>query len=110
VRNKSVGKLILGRGRENPGRKLSPALKINNFWTMAYSIPYLVPSQFQESIFPPITRPKIPVLDCTKVHQRKPKRRIENVVFAVVGKNQSLMCKAMIFPYENQKINALPVK
>ncbi len=27
---------------------------------MADSIPYLVPSQFQESIFPPITRPKIP--------------------------------------------------
>ncbi len=27
---------------------------------MADSIPYLAPFQFQESIFPPITRPKIP--------------------------------------------------
>jgi hypothetical protein len=27
---------------------------------MADTIPYLVPSQFQESIFPFITRPKIP--------------------------------------------------
>ncbi len=29
---------------------------------MADSIPCLVPSQFQESIFPPVTRPKIPAL------------------------------------------------
>jgi hypothetical protein len=28
---------------------------------MADLIPYLVPTQFQESIFPPMTRPKIPV-------------------------------------------------
>ncbi len=29
----------------------------------AYSIPYLVPTQFQESIFLPITRPKIKARD-----------------------------------------------
>jgi hypothetical protein len=82
VRIKFVGELILGRGEgENPRRKLIPALKINSLWDMADSIPYLVPSQFQECIFPPITRPKIPALDCTKVHQRKPKRSVENVVF-----------------------------
>ncbi len=31
--------------------------------------------------FPPITLPKILALDCTKVHQKKTKRSIENVVF-----------------------------
>jgi len=33
--------------------------KINTLWDMADSIPYMVPTQFQDSIFPPITRPKI---------------------------------------------------
>ncbi len=30
-----------------------PALKINILWDMADSMPYLVPTRFQESIFPP---------------------------------------------------------
>jgi hypothetical protein len=45
------------RGREDPRTKLIPALKNNILWDMAYLIPYLVPTQFQESI---MTRPKIP--------------------------------------------------
>jgi hypothetical protein len=48
-------------GREDPRTKLIPALKNNILWDMADLIPYLVPTQFQESIFPPMTRPKIPV-------------------------------------------------
>ncbi len=39
--------------------KLIPALKIKILWDMADSIPYLVPTQFQESIFPPKTQPKL---------------------------------------------------
>ncbi len=42
--------------------KSIPALKINILWAMYDSISYLVPTHFQESIFLPITRPKIPVL------------------------------------------------
>jgi hypothetical protein len=34
--------------------------KINTVWDMADFIPYKFPTQFQDSIFPPITRPKIP--------------------------------------------------
>jgi hypothetical protein len=44
-----------GGGREDVRPKLIPAIK--NLWDMADSIRYLVPTQFQESIFPPITRP-----------------------------------------------------
>jgi hypothetical protein len=40
--------------------KLIPALKINILWDMVNSIPYLVPTQFQDLIFPKKTRPKIP--------------------------------------------------
>jgi hypothetical protein len=36
--------------------------EINILWDMADSIPYLIPTQFQESIHPPITRFKIPAL------------------------------------------------
>ncbi len=43
--------------------KLIPPLKIYILWDMADSIPYLVPSQFQESIFSPVTRPKLPALE-----------------------------------------------
>jgi hypothetical protein len=39
--------------------KSVPALKINIYVDIADSIPYLVPTQFQELIFSPITRPKI---------------------------------------------------
>jgi hypothetical protein len=42
--------------------KSIPALKINILWSMSDSIPHLVPTTFQESIFLPLTRPKIPVL------------------------------------------------
>jgi hypothetical protein len=48
----------LSEGDEKP----IPALKINILWDMADSIPYFVPTQFQKSIFIPITRPKIPAL------------------------------------------------
>jgi hypothetical protein len=42
--------------------KKIPTVKINILWDKAVSIPYLVPTQFQESIFSLITRPKIPAL------------------------------------------------
>ncbi len=42
--------------------KSIPVLKINILGSMSDSIPHLVPTHFQESIFLPITRPKIPVL------------------------------------------------
>jgi hypothetical protein len=42
--------------------KSIPALKINILRDMAVSNPYLVPTQFQELIFPLIIRPKIPSL------------------------------------------------
>ncbi len=62
VRISSVVELILGRGERGPENetKSIPALKIYILWNMANSIPYLSPTHFQESIFPPITRPKIP--------------------------------------------------
>jgi hypothetical protein len=40
------------------------AIKIYILWDMANTNPDLVPSQFPESIFTPITRPKIPA-QCT---------------------------------------------
>jgi hypothetical protein len=36
---------------------------------MTDSIPFLVPTQFQESIFPPVTRPKIPAQASLKNHK-----------------------------------------
>jgi polyphosphate kinase len=39
--------------------KSIPAFKINILWAMGDSIPNSVPTQFQESIFPPITPLKI---------------------------------------------------
>jgi hypothetical protein len=48
---------------------------------MADSIPYLVPTQFQESIFPPITSPKIPAHDLDE--SREPKKNtlaIEKII------------------------------
>ncbi len=41
------------------GEKSIPALKMYILWNMVDSIPYLVPTQFQESIFPPGARLKI---------------------------------------------------
>ncbi len=39
-----------------------PGLNIYILWDMTYSIPNLVPTQFQKSIFTPITRLKISAL------------------------------------------------
>jgi hypothetical protein len=54
-----------------PNEKSIPALKINILWDMTNSIPYLVPNQFQELVFLPINRKKIP---------------------AQAGRNQSPLC------------------
>jgi hypothetical protein len=70
---------ILGRGGgvglEN---EVDSCFKINILLTMADSIPYFVPTQFQESVFPSITRPKIPALrqalSCYYVGNRKSNR------------------------------------
>jgi hypothetical protein len=51
ARINTVVELILWRRT-----KSVPALKMNILWDMAGSIPYLLPTQFQEIIFPPITR------------------------------------------------------
>ncbi len=49
-----------------------PALKINIYGTWADSISYLVPTQFQESIFLPINSPKIPTqVQIIKIVTRK---------------------------------------
>ncbi len=52
-----------------------PALKIKILWDMADSIPYLVPTQFQELLLFHITRPKIPVLYCKYKKTMKCSRR-----------------------------------
>jgi hypothetical protein len=52
--------LILGRGEGGPGNEVDSSFKNKHLWDMADSLPYLGLSHFQESIFPPITRPKIP--------------------------------------------------
>ncbi len=43
---------------------------LHALWELADWIPYFVPTQFQESIFPPLTRPKIPALVIFKPHLR----------------------------------------
>jgi hypothetical protein len=45
----------------DPRTKSIPALKMNILWDISNSIPYLVPTQFQEYIFLPIIFIKIPV-------------------------------------------------
>ncbi len=59
VRINFVMALILGRGEVEPKKKVDSSFK--NLLLMGHidSIPYLVPIQFQESMFPPITSPKI---------------------------------------------------
>jgi hypothetical protein len=57
LRINSVVELILGRGEGGSENESIPALKIYILWDMADSIPYLAPTQFQESIFPPIKIP-----------------------------------------------------
>jgi hypothetical protein len=68
LKNLSKAPLLIGKAAQRGDEKPIPALKINIFWDMAYSIPYLVPTRFQESIFFLITtskntaRPKISAL------------------------------------------------
>jgi hypothetical protein len=68
LKNISKAPLLIGKVAQRGDEKPIPALKINIFWDMAYSIPYLVPTRFQESIFFLITtskntaRPKISAL------------------------------------------------
>ncbi len=49
-----------GKGEEGPENEVDSNFKNIILLDMADSIPFLVPSQFQELIFPHITRPTIP--------------------------------------------------
>ncbi len=48
------------RGIDTREKEVDNSFKNYHLLDMADLIQYLVPTQFQESIFPPITRPKIP--------------------------------------------------
>jgi hypothetical protein len=54
--------LITGKGErgKESENEVDSSFKINILWDMNDLIPYLVPTQFQELIFPPKTRPIIP--------------------------------------------------
>jgi hypothetical protein len=58
VRINSVVELILGWGGRTLEKSRSRSFKNIHLLDMADSIPFLVSTQFQESIFPPINRPK----------------------------------------------------
>ncbi len=49
-----------GGGKEGPGSEVNSSFKNLHLWDQGVSIPYLIPTESPESIFPPITRPKIP--------------------------------------------------
>ncbi len=49
-----------GEGGKESENEVDSSFKINILWDMNDLIPYLVSTQFQELIFPPKTRPKIP--------------------------------------------------
>ncbi len=80
MRINSIVELIFGRGeRETENEVDSSFNKINILWDMADPIPHLIPTQFQESIFPPITRPKIPA--------QKPETNIWFDIYTVGGRS-----------------------
>jgi hypothetical protein len=68
LRINSVVDLILGRKEGGPRIEIDSSFKNQHLWDIAELIAYFVPTQFQESIFPPVpvARPKVPAQMVTR--------------------------------------------